>query len=112
MQFATFSGSQMIANLVHTGPGSWVMDYCAGAGGKSLAIGAKMQNKGMLILHDIRRAALLQARQRLKRADIHNAQPLEQGHKHLKSLKRRMDWVLVDVPCSGTGTLRYENVNS
>ena len=63
-----------------------------------------MEGKGQLYLYDIRQSALLQAKKRLKRADVQNAQIVNE--KKLKKLKGKMDWVLVDAPCSGTGTLR------
>lgn len=99
-------GSQCIAKLVQTSPGEQVMDFCAGSGGKTLAFAPLMQNKGQIYLHDIRKSALLEAKQRLKRAGIQNAQILSAEDPKLKSLKKKMDWVLVDAPCTGTGTLR------
>jgi len=99
-------GSQLLADLIGAGPGDSVLDYCAGAGGKSLAFAPDMQQKGQLYLHDIRENALLEARKRLKRAGIQNAQILRSDSPHLKNLKKKMDIVLVDAPCSGTGTLR------
>lgn len=98
--------SQLIAELVQAKPGNHVLDYCAGAGGKALAIGPKLNNRGQLYLHDIRAHALSEARQRLKRAGIQNIQMLEEGRPALEKLKKKMDWVLVDAPCTGTGTLR------
>ena len=98
--------SQLIADLVAAKPGDHVLDFCAGGGGKSLAIAPKMQQKGQLYLHDIRAAALVQAKQRLKRAGVQNAQLLPYDAPYKASLKGKMDWVLVDAPCSGTGTLR------
>lgn len=99
-------GSQALAAQVQAKPGDWVLDYCAGSGGKSLALAPLMQGKGQLFLHDIRLHALQEARKRLKRAGIQNAQTLDPHHKQLKRLKKSCDWVLVDAPCSGTGTLR------
>lgn len=99
-------GSQILAHLVQAKPGELVLDYCAGAGGKSLAIAATMQHKGQLFLHDIRKQALQDAKKRLKRAGIQNAQIVLPESSQLKALKKKMDWVLVDAPCSGTGTLR------
>jgi 16S rRNA C967 or C1407 C5-methylase (RsmB/RsmF family) len=98
--------SQMAAELVAIEPGMRFLDYCAGSGGKSLAIAPRLKGRGQLFLHDIRSHVLLEARKRLKRAGIQNAQPLSSDSPNKPLLKLRMDWVLVDVPCSGTGTLR------
>lgn len=99
-------GSQIIADLVQAKSGDRVLDFCSGSGGKALAIAPKMGGKGELYLHDIRRHALKEASVRLRRAGIQNAQVLLAGHATLKKLLGKMDWVLADVPCSGTGTLR------
>jgi len=98
--------SQLIGNLVLARPGEEVLDFCAGAGGKSLCIAPNMENKGQIYLHDIRKGALISAKKRLKRAGIQNAQIIFESPKRLKRLKNRMDWVLVDAPCSGSGTYR------
>ena len=66
----------------------------------------RCKGKGQIYLHDIRSFALQEARKRLKRAGIQNYQILEPDSSHLSKLKKKMDWVLVDAPCSGTGTLR------
>lgn len=99
-------GSQLVALSVKARPGDIVLDYCSGAGGKALALGTLMQNKGQIYLHDVRLHALAEARKRLKRAGLQNAQCLEPGHGQLPRLIHKCDWVLADVPCSGTGTLR------
>jgi 16S rRNA (cytosine967-C5)-methyltransferase len=101
------AGSQQVAAYVDVAPGDLVLDYCAGAGGKTLAFGPNMQNKGQIFLHDIRHTALDEAKKRLRRAGIQNIQIIypEETNK-LGRLKGKMNWVLVDVPCSGTGTLR------
>jgi 16S rRNA (cytosine967-C5)-methyltransferase len=98
--------SQLVAGLVKAEAGQQVLDYCSGAGGKTLAFAPIMENKGQIYLHDIRPHVLEHARKRLKRAGVQNAQYLHEGHPGLQRLKKKMDWVLVDVPCSGTGTLR------
>lgn len=98
--------SQLIADLVEVKEGERVMDFCAGAGGKTLAFAHKMHHKGQIYLHDIRSFALQEAKKRLRRAGIQNAQTLLSNASEKKQLKTRMDWVLADVPCSGTGTFR------
>jgi 16S rRNA C967 or C1407 C5-methylase (RsmB/RsmF family) len=65
-----------------------------------------MEGKGSLFLHDIRKSALQEARKRLKKAGVQNGQFLPPGHAVFKQLKQKCDWILVDVPCTGTGTLR------
>lgn len=99
-------GSQLLAQLIQPEPGELVLDYCAGAGGKALAIAPQMQQKGQLFLHDIRKQALFDAKKRMRRAGVQNAQIVQADSPQLKTLKKKMDWVLVDAPCSGTGTLR------
>lgn len=99
-------GSQLLAKLVRAEPGQHILDYCAGSGGKTLAFAPAMNNTGQIYLHDIRPKALQQSRKRLRRAGIQNAQTLPENPTQLKKLKKKMDWVLVDAPCSGTGTLR------
>lgn len=99
-------GSQLLAALMQVEPGQQVLDYCAGSGGKTLAFAPRMQGKGQIYLHDIRPFALKEARKRLNRAGIQNNQILLPTSPQLAKLKKKMDWVLVDAPCSGTGTLR------
>lgn len=99
-------GSQLVAAQVKVQPGDLVLDFCAGAGGKTLAFAPQLEGKGQIYLHDVRSHALQEAKQRLRRAGIQNAQVVMSDSKSLKSLKKKMDWVLVDVPCSGTGTIR------
>lgn len=99
-------GSQLLAAAVDAKPGDQVMDYCSGSGGKTLAFAPEMKGKGQIFLHDIRPKILIEARRRLKRAGIQNAQTIDPDSPNLKKLKKKMDWVLVDAPCSGTGTLR------
>ena len=93
--------SQLIADLVDAKPKHQVLDFCAGAGGKTLAFAPHMHNKGQIYLHDIRPLALQEARKRANRAGIQNIQFGLPSH-----LKGKMDRVLVDAPCSGTGTYR------
>ncbi len=99
-------GSQLLARLMHVQPGQQILDYCAGSGGKTLAFAPFMQGKGQIYVHDIRSFALQEARKRLRRAGIQNHQILLPTSPQLAKLKKKMNWVLVDAPCSGTGTLR------
>lgn len=98
--------SQQAADLVRPKVGDHVLDFCAGSGGKSLSIACKMKGKGQLYLHDVRPWALEEARERLRRAGVQNFQLLLPQSPQEKKLKQKMDWVLVDAPCSGSGTLR------
>jgi len=98
--------SQLVANLLDAKPGDLILDYCAGSGGKTLAFAHKLQGTGQLYLHDIRDRILQEAKKRLKRAGIENGQILLPDSAHKQNLLGKMDWVFVDVPCSGTGTLR------
>lgn len=99
-------GSQLISDLMQVEPGQLVLDFCAGSGGKTLAFAPRMQGKGQIFVHDIRPFALQEARKRLRRAGIQNAQTIVADDPKLKKLKKKMDWVLVDAPCTGTGTMR------
>ncbi|MBA2367404.1 MAG: RsmB/NOP family class I SAM-dependent RNA methyltransferase [Candidatus Protochlamydia sp.] len=99
-------GSQLLAQLVKAKPGEQVLDYCSGSGGKTLALAPQMEHKGQIFLHDIRPFALQEAKKRLKRAGIQNSQTLMHDSPHLSQLKKKMNWVLADVPCTGTGTMR------
>lgn len=99
-------GSQLVSFLVNAQPKQKVLDYCAGSGGKTLAFAPKMQGQGCIFVHDIRASIIGQAKKRLKRAGVQNYQIAEPGSKNLKALYKNMDWVLVDVPCTGTGTYR------
>lgn len=98
--------SQLIADLIDAKPGEQILDFCSGSGGKALAFAHKLQGKGQIYLHDIRERPLYEARRRLKRAGIENGQILHHNATHKKDLIGKMDWVLVDAPCSGSGTLR------
>ncbi len=98
--------SQIIGKLVDARPGQHILDYCSGSGGKTLVFAPDMNNSGQIYLHDIRPHILQEAKKRLKRAGIQNAQIMLPEDPKRKKLKKKMDWVLVDAPCSGTGTLR------
>ena len=99
-------GSQLLADLLEPKPQDHILDFCAGSGGKTLAFAHKTEGKGQIYLHDIRPKALQQAKKRLKKAGVQNAQIVAAGEPRLKKLKGKMQWVFVDAPCSGTGTLR------
>lgn len=99
-------GSQLIAGLMRVEPGQQVMDYCCGSGGKALAFAHRMGHSGQIYMHDIRAHILLECRRRFSRAGIQNAQFMKSDDPQLKKQKKKMDGVLVDAPCSGTGTLR------
>lgn len=102
-------GSQIVALLVDARPGQAVVDYCAGAGGKTLALAGAMANKGRLIAADLHEARLDRAVTRLRRAGVHNVERRAIDADNAGWFKRqagRFDRVLVDAPCSGTGTWR------
>lgn len=102
-------GSQLVAYLAGAAPGMSVLDYCAGAGGKTLAIAALMANKGRLIATDPVEWRLQRSKDRFKRASVFNAECRALNPETNKWLKRQQDHfdrVLVDVPCSGSGTWR------
>jgi 16S rRNA (cytosine967-C5)-methyltransferase len=104
-------GSQLIALLCNAQPGAQVLDYCAGAGGKTLALASAMNNKGRIVACDIDANRLKKGRERFKRAgvaDIVEVRPLtdEKNRKWLRRQKGTFAAVLVDAPCSGTGTWR------
>ncbi|MEJ0068121.1 MAG: RsmB/NOP family class I SAM-dependent RNA methyltransferase [Pseudomonadota bacterium] len=102
-------GSQLVALLADARPGQAVIDLCAGAGGKTLALAAAMGNKGRLIACDVSAKRLERAVKRLRRAGVHNVERRTLGPDAQAWLKRqagRFDRVLVDAPCSGTGTWR------
>jgi 16S rRNA (cytosine967-C5)-methyltransferase len=100
-------GSQLIALSCEPTSKMTVLDYCAGAGGKTLALSAEMHNKGQLFACDIHEWRLKRAKERARRAGVHNVR--FQKADDPKFLKRHLnffDRVLVDAPCSGTGTWR------
>jgi 16S rRNA (cytosine967-C5)-methyltransferase len=101
-------GSQLISWLLMPEPGEFIVDYCAGAGGKTLHLADIMNNRGTLLACDIAARRLAQLKPRLARAGIRNvvSQVLLPGGKELEVYQRTADGVLVDAPCSGTGTLR------
>ncbi len=103
------AGSQVLAAMVAVEPGQRVIDFCAGAGGKTLALAAEMDNRGQLIAADVHNKRLARAAQRLKRAGVFNAERKvldSERDPWIKKNKGKFDRVLVDAPCSGTGSWR------
>src|SRR5258706_10285333 len=101
-------GSQLAALLSGARPGEQVIDLCAGAGGKTLALAAMMQGKGRLIATDHDKRQLAPIHERLSRAGVHNADvrtPKGEGDP-LADIRASADLVLIDAPCTGTGTWR------
>ncbi|WP_188582033.1 RsmB/NOP family class I SAM-dependent RNA methyltransferase [Azorhizobium oxalatiphilum] len=102
-------GSQLVARVVDARPGERVVDFCAGAGGKTLAIAAQMANKGHVIACDVMESRLKRGAERFRRAGLHNIETrhlASETDKWVKRHKGSYDRVLVDAPCSGTGTWR------
>jgi 16S rRNA (cytosine967-C5)-methyltransferase len=101
-------GSQLAALLSGAKPGEQVIDLCAGAGGKTLALAAQMQGKGRLIATDHDKRQLAPIYERLSRAGVHNADiRTPKGEDDtLSDIRASADLVLIDAPCTGTGTWR------
>src|SRR5207249_936432 len=101
-------GSQLAALLCGAKPGQQVIDICAGAGGRTLALAAVMENRGQIYATDSDKRRLAPIHERLERAGVHNVQvrtPRAQENL-LGDLERRADLVLIDAPCTGIGTWR------
>jgi 16S rRNA (cytosine967-C5)-methyltransferase len=101
-------GSQLAALLTDAKPGEQVIDMCAGAGGKTLALAAMMQGKGRLIATDRDKRQLAPIHERLSRAGVHNAdvRTPKGPDDTLADIKESADLVVIDAPCTGTGTWR------
>ncbi len=102
-------GSQLLALLTDAKRGEMVVDFCAGAGGKTLALGAAMRNTGRLYAFDTSGHRLASLKPRLARSGLSNVHPVQIAHERddrIKRLAGKIDRVLVDSPCSGLGTLR------
>ncbi|MGN7072963.1 RsmB/NOP family class I SAM-dependent RNA methyltransferase, partial [Neisseria sp. P0001.S004] len=102
-------GSQLLALLVGAKRGEIIVDFCAGAGGKTLAVGAQMANKGRIYAFDIAEKRLANLKPRMTRAGLTNIHPERISSEHdtrIARLAGKADRVLVDAPCSGLGTLR------
>jgi 16S rRNA (cytosine967-C5)-methyltransferase len=102
-------GSQLLGYLLEPKRGEMVVDFCAGAGGKTLLLGALMKNTGRLYAFDISDKRLANLKPRLARSGLSNVHPARIEHERDTKVKRlagKVDRVLVDAPCSGLGTLR------
>lgn len=101
-------GSQLVSLLAAAKPGMQVLDLCAGGGGKTLALAAEMNNKGQIFATDSDQRRLAPIHERITRAGVHNVQVRtpKAGVMPLDDLIGKMDLVLVDAPCTGTGTWR------
>jgi len=102
-------GSQLLAGLVEPAPGMQAVDFCAGAGGKALALAAVMQNRGRIVACDVHDHRLARLGERSRRAGAHNIERRVLSGERDRWVKRHkgaFDRVLVDAPCSGTGTWR------
>jgi 16S rRNA (cytosine967-C5)-methyltransferase len=103
------AGSQRLVEFAAPRRGQTVVDFCAGAGGKTLALAAAMRSTGQVYACDVSAARLQRLKPRLARSGATSVQPFGIDNEHDPKLKRlagRADLVLVDAPCSGTGTLR------
>ena len=102
-------GSQLLGHLLAPKRGEMVVDFCAGAGGKTLLLGALMRSTGRLYAFDVSDKRLAKLKPRLARSGLSNVHPAVIAHEndtHVKRLAGKCDRVLVDAPCSGLGTLR------
>lgn len=102
-------GSQLLALLVGPKRGEMIIDFCAGAGGKTLLLGALMRSTGRLYAFDVSAARLARLTPRLARSGLSNVEPVTIAHENdarVKRLAGKAQRVLVDAPCTGSGTLR------
>ena len=102
-------GSQLLGLLVEARRTDMVLDFCAGAGGKTLQLGAAMASRGRLYAFDVSDTRLANLAPRLKRSGLSNVHPqriANENDAHVKRLRGKLDRVLVDAPCTGLGTLR------
>jgi 16S rRNA (cytosine967-C5)-methyltransferase len=102
-------GSQIVCRLVAPRRGEMVVDFCAGAGGKTLALGALMRSSGRLYAFDVSDARLAKLKPRLARSGLSNVHPQRlagENDVRVKRLAGKIDRVLIDAPCTGLGTLR------
>ncbi len=98
-------GSQIVADLIFAQPKEQVLDFCAGGGGKTLALAAAMDNRGQIHAYDADRGRLAPIVDRIKRAGVRNVQ-VHSDRTTLTPLEAKMDRVVIDAPCTGSGTWR------
>ena len=98
--------SQVVSLLANVQPKEQILDYCAGSGGKTLALAAEMGNTGQIYAYDSNKTRLSPIYQRLSRAGVRNVQVISPAENSLDGLVGKMDRVLVDAPCSGSGVWR------
>ncbi len=98
--------SQIASQLVFAQPGEQVLDFCAGGGGKTLALAADMENRGQIYAYDADKRRLAPIHERIARSGARNIQVRSPADAALDDLKEKMDRVLVDAPCTGTGVWR------
>ena len=98
-------GSQIVSDLIFARPGESILDYCAGGGGKTLALAALMENKGQIHAYDSDKSRLAPIHERLKRAGTRNVQT-HAPNSDMSALNGKMDKVVIDAPCTGSGTWR------
>ena len=102
-------GSQILVSLMAPRRGEMIIDYCAGAGGKTLLLGALMRSTGRLYAFDVSSARLARAKPRFARSGLSNIVPVvinDTNDQRVKRLRGKAHRVLVDAPCTGLGTLR------
>jgi 16S rRNA (cytosine967-C5)-methyltransferase len=102
-------GSQLVAQLVNAQPGELGIDFCAGAGGKTLALAAAMENRGRILAWDVAELRFKKMKPRLVRAGADNVQRrllTSEEDPFIDQFREAADWVLVDAPCTGTGIWR------
>jgi 16S rRNA (cytosine967-C5)-methyltransferase len=102
-------GSQLVAVMVDPRPGERIVDFCAGAGGKTLALAAMMENKGKIVAMDVLKGRIERSATRIRRAGINNVERRDLSSERDPWVKRHAggyDRVLLDAPCSGAGTWR------
>ncbi|QRN40604.1 MAG: methyltransferase domain-containing protein [Neisseriaceae bacterium] len=104
-------GSQLIAYLSQPKKNQNIIDFCAGTGGKTLAIGAMLNNRGSIYAFDVEANRLNQLKLRLKKSKLNNIYPIliqNEKDEKLRKFQQKYDIILIDAPCSGLGTIRRQ----